>query len=59
MNIINAERLLDMLQDQKDLEDLVSLGLTNEEIEGYLEFFATNFINSQATILQDIEYEKY
>ena len=59
MKIINAKRLVDMLQDMQDLDALVKLELTKEEIEGYLDFFAVNFVTPLTTVLQGFEYEKH
>jgi len=53
MKIINAERLRDMIQDMKDLEDLMEIGLTREDIEGYLDFFADNIVKPLTTVLGD------
>jgi hypothetical protein len=58
MKIIDIERLNDMIQDMKDLEDLTKIGLTNEDIEGYLDFFAANIVKPLTTVLEDAEYEK-
>ena len=48
-----------MIQDIQDLDNLVKLGLTKEEIEGYLNFFAVNFATPLATIFEELEYEKH
>ena len=59
MKIINFERLTNMIQDMNDLNDLAKLGLTNEDIEGYLYFFATNIVNPLTTVFEDSAYEKH
>ena len=48
-----------MIQDMKDLDDLAKIGLTNEDIEGYLDFFAANIVKSLTTVLEGVEYEKH
>ena len=47
-----------MIQDAKDLDDLAKLNLTQEEVEGYLVFFANNFITPLSTIFEEALYEK-
>lgn len=41
--ILFARGLETQLELQKEKEDLRALGLTEEEIEGYIEFYAENF----------------
>lgn len=48
-----------MIQDMKDLDDLINIGLTSEDIEGYLDFFAANIVKPLSTVLEDSEHEKY
>lgn len=55
MNILriknSIESLLEDLQERQDIEDLkVRYNLTNEEIEGYIEFFAENQVAPLSTI---------
>jgi len=59
MKIIDAERLSNMIQDMKDLEDLIEIGLTNEDIEGYLDFFAANIVKPLTTVFEGVDYEKF
>jgi hypothetical protein len=59
MKIINAERLHDMIQDMKDLDDLSRIGLTKEDIEGYLDFFAANIVKPLTTVFEGVEHEKH
>jgi len=40
------------LEIQRDQADLVSLGLTGEEVEGYLEFYATHYFGDLNNDLQ-------
>ena len=58
MKIINVERLRDMIQDMKDLDDLDKIGLTKEDIEGYLDFFASNIVKSLTTVFEGTNHEK-
>ena len=48
-----------MIQDMKDLEDLTKIGLTNEDIEGYLDFFAANIVKPLTTVFEGVDYEKF
>ena len=48
-----------MIQDMNDLDDLVKLGLTNEDIEGYLYFFAANIVNPLTTVFEGSAHEKH
>ena len=59
MKIINAERLNNMIQDINDLDDLANIGLTREDIEGYLDFFAINIVKPLSTVFEGIEHEKH
>lgn len=59
MKIINFERLVNMIQDINDLNDLTNLGLTNDDIEGYLCFFAANIVSPLTTVFEDSAYEKF
>jgi len=52
MKIIEYKRLCDMIQDMTDLNDLRGLGLTNDDIEGYLDFFAINIVIPLTTIFE-------
>lgn len=59
MKIIDVERLNDMIQDNKDLDDLANIGLTRKDIEGYLDFFAINIIKPLSTIFEGMDNEKH
>lgn len=43
MNNLDFEKINTMLILQQDLKDLAALGLTEEEVMGYLDFFAEDF----------------
>ena len=47
-----------MIQDICDLDALTELSLTKDEIEGYLEFFAANFVFPLTTVLRGFDYEE-
>ena len=53
MKAIDIERLNDMIQNLQDLRDLDRMDLTKEEIEGYLEFFASNIVKPFTTVFED------
>jgi hypothetical protein len=59
MKIIDIKRLNDMIQDMKDLDDLVKIGLTKEDVEGYLDFFADNIVKPLTTVFEGTQHEKY
>lgn len=44
-----------MIQDMNDLDDLNKIGLTNEDIEGYLDFFAVNIVKPLSTVFEGME----
>lgn len=50
LKTMNVKKLNDMIQDIKDMNDLILFGLTEEETEGYLEFFAINIIKPLSTV---------
>jgi len=57
MNILSIKKsielLLENLQDRQDIEDLrYQYGLTDAEIEGYIDFFADNRICPLSNILR-------
>jgi len=45
------KNLIDMLGELEELDRLRRLGLTEEEVVGYLEFFATNKIKPLNTVM--------
>ena len=55
MKIIDIQKLNDMIQDINDLDDLAKIGLTREDIEGYLDFFADNIVKPLTTVLEGIQ----
>jgi len=42
-----------MIRDINDLNDLSYFGLNDEELEGYLEFFAPNIVTPLSTVFGD------
>jgi len=42
-----------MIQDKNDLDDLIKIGLTQEDVEGYLDFFADNIVKPLTTVFED------
>jgi hypothetical protein len=59
MKILDFNRLNEMIQDLNDLDDLKKIGLTQEEIEGYMDFFAINYVNPLSTVFNGAINEKH
>lgn len=56
---MDIKRLQSMVQNIQDLDDLAKIGLTNEDIEGYLDFFAVNIVKPLTTVFEGQKYEKF
>jgi len=47
MTSLQIKELLVQLEIQKDLTDLIDCGLTQEELDGYVDFFIDNYRKDQ------------